>query len=107
MCKALALIELYSAPEGRYKQDVYLLPKKMGKSSAHTSWNSYTFPWLLALYIQTWWMYVPDEFVAGLHLPTLDARLTELTEEQAKYLGISKNGPFKPSYYRWGQDSCK
>lgn len=45
-------------------------------------------------------MYVPDEFVAGLHLSTLDARLTELTEEQAKYLGISKNGPFKPSYYR-------
>ncbi|TMS05806.1 S-adenosylhomocysteine hydrolase-like protein 1 [Larimichthys crocea] len=32
--QALALIELYGAPEGRYKQDVYLLPKKMGKSSA-------------------------------------------------------------------------
>lgn len=30
--QALALIELYSAPEGRYKHDVYLLPKKMGKS---------------------------------------------------------------------------
>lgn len=30
--QALALIELYNAPEGRYKQDVYLLPKKMGKS---------------------------------------------------------------------------
>lgn len=29
--KALALIELFNAPEGRYKQDVYLLPKKMGK----------------------------------------------------------------------------
>ncbi|KAE8623537.1 hypothetical protein XENTR_v10005645 [Xenopus tropicalis] len=29
--EALALIELYNAPEGRYKQDVYLLPKKMGK----------------------------------------------------------------------------
>lgn len=29
--QALALIELYNAPEGRYKQDVYLLPKKMGK----------------------------------------------------------------------------
>jgi len=28
--QALALIELYNAPEGRYKQDVYLLPKKMG-----------------------------------------------------------------------------
>lgn len=30
--QALALIELYNAPEGRYKQDVYLLPKKMGKT---------------------------------------------------------------------------
>ena len=29
--QALALIELFNAPEGRYKQDVYLLPKKMGK----------------------------------------------------------------------------
>lgn len=29
--QALALIELYNAPEGRYKQDVYLLPKKMGE----------------------------------------------------------------------------
>lgn len=35
--QALALIELYNAPEGRYKQDVYLLPKKMGKSVPVTS----------------------------------------------------------------------
>ncbi|NXL52985.1 SAHH3 Adenosylhomocysteinase, partial [Podilymbus podiceps] len=68
--RALALIELYNAPEGRYKQDVYLLPKKM------------------------------DEYVASLHLPTFDAHLTELTDEQAKYLGLNKNGPFKPNYYR-------
>ncbi|XP_043944768.1 adenosylhomocysteinase 3 isoform X3 [Protopterus annectens] len=68
--QALALIELYNAPEGRYKQDVYLLPKKM------------------------------DEYVASLHLPTFDAHLTELTDEQAKYLGLNKNGPFKPNYYR-------
>jgi adenosylhomocysteinase len=31
--QALALIELFNAPNGRYKQDVYLLPKKMGTSS--------------------------------------------------------------------------
>lgn len=43
-----------------------------------------------------------DEFVAGLHLPTFDAHLTELTDEQAKYLGLTKTGPFKPNYYRWG-----
>ena len=37
-----------------------------------------------------------------LHLPTFDGHLTELTEEQAKYLGVNKNGPFKPNYYRLG-----
>lgn len=47
-------------------------------------------------------LWVSDEFVATLHLPTFDAHLTELSEEQAKYLGISKSGPFKPHYYRWG-----
>uniref|UniRef100_H2Z7I9 S-adenosyl-L-homocysteine hydrolase NAD binding domain-containing protein n=1 Tax=Ciona savignyi TaxID=51511 RepID=H2Z7I9_CIOSA len=68
--QALALIELFNAPEGRYKQDVYLLPKKM------------------------------DEYVASLHLATFDAHLTELTDDQAKYLGLNKSGPFKPNYYR-------
>ncbi|XP_029633036.1 S-adenosylhomocysteine hydrolase-like protein 1 isoform X1 [Octopus sinensis] len=69
--QALALIELYNAPSGRYKDDVYLLPKKM------------------------------DEYVASLHLPTFDAHLTELTDEQARYLGLNKAGPFKPNYYRY------
>lgn len=69
--QALALIELYNAPAGRYKTDVYLLPKKM------------------------------DEYVASLHLPTFDAHLTELSDEQAKYMGLNKAGPFKPSYYRY------
>ncbi|XP_028398006.1 S-adenosylhomocysteine hydrolase-like protein 1 isoform X1 [Dendronephthya gigantea] len=69
--QAIALIELYKAPPGRYKQDVYLLPKKM------------------------------DEYVALLHLQTFDAHLTELTDEQAKYLGVAKTGPYKPNYYRY------
>lgn len=69
--QALALIELYNAPAGRYKSDVYLLPKKM------------------------------DEYVASLHLPTFDAHLTELSDEQAAYLGLNKAGPFKPNYYRY------
>ena len=42
----------------------------------------------------------PDEYVASLHLPTFDAHLTELSDEQAKYLGLNKTGPFKPNYYR-------
>ncbi|XP_060646426.1 adenosylhomocysteinase-like 2 [Drosophila nasuta] len=62
--QALALIELYSAP-GRYKSDVYLLPKKM------------------------------DEYVASLHLATFDAHLTELTDAQAKFLGLSKGWAFQ------------
>ena len=44
---------------------------------------------------------ISDEYVAMLHLPTFDGHLTELTEEQAKYLGVNKNGPFKPNYYRF------
>ncbi|MBX7160328.1 MAG: adenosylhomocysteinase [Acidimicrobiia bacterium] len=42
-----------------------------------------------------------DEKVARLHLGKLGARLTELTPEQADYLGIPKEGPFKPDHYRY------
>jgi len=69
--QALALIELFNAPPGRYRPDVYLLPKKM------------------------------DEYVASLHLPCFDAHLTELDDDQCQYLGINKSGPFKPNYYRY------
>ncbi len=42
-----------------------------------------------------------DEMVAKLHLNKIGANLTVLSEEQAKYIGVSVNGPFKPSYYRY------
>lgn len=42
-----------------------------------------------------------DEEVARLHLGQLGAYLTELTDEQTKYLGIPKKGPFKPDHYRY------
>lgn len=42
-----------------------------------------------------------DEEVAALHLPHLGVKLTKLTDEQAKYLGIEKDGPFKPEHYRY------
>ncbi|WP_432903555.1 adenosylhomocysteinase [Micromonospora matsumotoense] len=42
-----------------------------------------------------------DEKVARLHLGALGARLTELTKEQAAYLGVSTEGPFKPEHYRY------
>jgi hypothetical protein len=41
-----------------------------------------------------------DELVANTHLTRFGARLTELNDDQAKYLGLSKAGPFKPNYYR-------
>ncbi|WP_419947757.1 adenosylhomocysteinase [Candidatus Palauibacter sp.] len=42
-----------------------------------------------------------DEKVARLHLDHLGARLTELTETQADYIGVPKDGPFKPDHYRY------
>ncbi|MEE2745891.1 MAG: adenosylhomocysteinase [Pseudomonadota bacterium] len=42
-----------------------------------------------------------DEKVARLHLEKLGVKLTELTPEQADYIGVSSDGPFKPSYYRY------
>lgn len=42
-----------------------------------------------------------DEVVARLHLGKLGAQLTELTDEQARYLNIDKNGPYKPEMYRY------
>lgn len=42
-----------------------------------------------------------DEEVARLHLEQLGVRLTELTGEQAEYIGVSKKGPFKPDHYRY------
>jgi adenosylhomocysteinase len=68
----LAQIELYTAAKaGTYRNEVYVLPKHL------------------------------DEKVARLHLPKLGARLTELTGEQAAYIGVDQAGPFKPDYYRY------
>jgi len=54
-----------------YKNDVYLLPKEL------------------------------DEKVARLHLPSLGAHLTTLTKEQADYIGVKVEGPFKGANYRY------
>ena len=54
-----------------YELDVYRLPKKL------------------------------DEEVARLHLEQLGVKLTKMTDEQAKYIGIPKDGPFKPDHYRY------
>jgi len=55
----------------KYKSEVYVLPKLL------------------------------DEKVARLHLDRVGAKITELSDEQADYIGVSKNGPFKPELYRY------
>ena len=56
---------------GQYEKKVYTLPKHL------------------------------DEKVAALHLKKIGVKLTNLTEKQADYLGLSKSGPFKPDHYRY------
>ena len=56
---------------GRYKNEVYVLPKHL------------------------------DEKVARLHLDKLGVKLTALSDEQATYIGVTTQGPFKPEHYRY------
>jgi adenosylhomocysteinase len=42
-----------------------------------------------------------DEKVARLHLDRIGAKVTELSDEQAKYIGVDKDGPYKPEHYRY------
>jgi adenosylhomocysteinase len=42
-----------------------------------------------------------DEKVATLHLEKLGVKLTQMTKEQAEYLGLDAAGPYKPDYYRY------
>jgi len=71
--QTLAQLELWKERDsGKYTTDkVYLLPKEL------------------------------DEKVARLHLPALGASLTRLTKEQADYIDVSADGPFKPDTYRY------
>ena len=42
-----------------------------------------------------------DEKVARLHLAKIGVELEELTPDQAKYIGVKQEGPYKPEYYRY------
>jgi len=42
-----------------------------------------------------------DEEVARLHLEKIGVVLTELTKEQADYIDVPQNGPYKPAHYRY------
>jgi adenosylhomocysteinase len=69
--QTIAQVELFTRPDAYQKGKVYVLPKHL------------------------------DEKVARLQLSKLNAKLTELTEEQAAYIGVSKSGPYKPDTYRY------
>ncbi|MCH1412169.1 MAG: adenosylhomocysteinase [Rhodobacteraceae bacterium] len=56
---------------GDYKNDVYILPKHL------------------------------DEKVARLHLERIGVKLTKLAKDQAEYIGVTTEGPFKPEHYRY------
>lgn len=72
--QVLAQIELWEdahAKTKKYENKVYMLPKHL------------------------------DEKVARLHLEKIGVRLTEMTDEQAEYIGIAKSGPYKAEHYRY------
>jgi adenosylhomocysteinase len=69
--QTIAQIELFTKKDAYEAGKVYVLPKHL------------------------------DEKVARLHLKKVGAMLTELTEEQAAYIGVSKNGPYKAETYRY------
>jgi S-adenosylhomocysteine hydrolase len=48
-----------------------------------------------------YFMFQLDEEVAALHLDHLGVKLTKLSTDQASYLGLSSEGPFKPDHYRY------
>ena len=69
--QTIAQIELFTRQDHYENGKVYVLPKHL------------------------------DEKVARLHLKKVGAMLTELTDEQASYIGVSKNGPYKADTYRY------
>jgi adenosylhomocysteinase len=69
--QTIAQIELFTKPDAYEKGKVYVLPKHL------------------------------DEKVARLQLSKLGAQLTELTDAQAAYIGVGKNGPYQPDTYRY------
>ncbi|MBU3713146.1 MAG: adenosylhomocysteinase [Limnohabitans sp.] len=69
--QTIAQIELFTHADGYDVGKVYVLPKHL------------------------------DEKVARLHLKKVGAVLTELNDEQADYIGVPKNGPYKPDTYRY------
>jgi adenosylhomocysteinase len=106
-------VDKYTFPSGN---SIYLLAEgrlvNLGCASGHPSFvmsNSFTNQTLaqLDLWANEYAVDVYrlpkylDEEVARLHLENIGVRLTKLTPEQASYLGVSADGPFKPEHYRY------
>ncbi|XP_073988440.1 adenosylhomocysteinase [Rhodnius prolixus] len=108
-------VDRYTLPNGRH---IMLLAEgrlvNLGCATGHPSFvmsNSFTNQVLAQIELWTKNEKYPigvhtlpkklDEEVAALHLDHLGVKLTKLTPEQADYLGISKEGPFKPDHYRY------
>ena len=108
-------VDQYTFPDGR---QLYMLAEgrlvNLGCATGHPSFvmsNSFTNQTLAQ--IDLWRnreTYVPgvyvlpkklDEEVALLHLEKIGAKLTQLTEEQADYIGVPQEGPYKPEHYRY------
>ena len=72
--QVLAQIELWEDSKSvsrKYGNKVYMLPKSL------------------------------DEKVARLHLEKIGVKLTEMSKEQADYIGVNQSGPYKPEHYRY------
>ena len=54
-----------------------------------------------ALSTYAWQLKHLDEKVARLHLDRIGVKLTKLNKEQADYIGVGTDGPFKPEHYRY------
>ncbi len=106
-------VDKYSFPSGN---SIFLLAEgrlvNLGCATGHPSFvmsNSFTNQTLaqLDLWKNTYEIDVYrlpkylDEEVARLHLQNIGVKLTKLTPEQAAYLGVNENGPFKPEHYRY------
>ena len=91
-----SISELFNAPAGRYKADVYLMPKLMDEFVARYVVFILS---ILVICLPQLLFFLFTFF--SLHLSAFDSHLTELSDDQARYMGLSKTGPFKPNYYRY------
>ena len=91
-------MEIFGPNNSKYASgEVYLLPRQVGKRVC-TIFRS-VMKSILYITIQL------DEEVARLHLAVFSARLTDLTDSQASFVGLNKKGPYKPTGYRYEAES--